>query len=106
MLFAKKTFSVKQRKSLLKTLQNKGQIDCTRGVSREQRAIDRRNKLESFLSSRGDGLKRSSGRKTRLSHFEEKIRKCESFNIEVSRSSFCGIYCSNKALTLVVYHVR
>uniref|UniRef100_A0A0D3HEN7 Uncharacterized protein n=1 Tax=Oryza barthii TaxID=65489 RepID=A0A0D3HEN7_9ORYZ len=30
-----------------KTLRNRGQIDCTRGVSREQRAINRRKKLES-----------------------------------------------------------
>uniref|UniRef100_A0A0E0BBM7 Uncharacterized protein n=1 Tax=Oryza glumipatula TaxID=40148 RepID=A0A0E0BBM7_9ORYZ len=30
-----------------KTLRNRGQIDCTKGVSREQRAINRRKKLES-----------------------------------------------------------
>ncbi|KAG0531228.1 hypothetical protein BDA96_04G005900 [Sorghum bicolor] len=37
-----------------KTTRNKGMIDCTRGLSREQRAINRRNKLDSSLvSSRG-----------------------------------------------------
>ncbi|RLM85174.1 hypothetical protein C2845_PM04G22430 [Panicum miliaceum] len=60
-----------------KTLQNKGRIDCTRGVSREQRAIDRRNKLESLLSRGGDGPKRLSDRKTRFRHLAEKIRKYE-----------------------------
>ncbi|RLN36424.1 uncharacterized protein C2845_PM03G02830 [Panicum miliaceum] len=77
-----------------KTLQNKGWIDYTRGVSREQRAINRRNKLESLLSRGGDGSKRLGGRKTRLSRFEEIVRKCDSFNFdEVSGSSFCGEEC-------------
>ena len=87
-------------------MQNKGQIDCTRGVSREKRAINRRNKLESLLSRGGDGPKRLSDRKTRIGRLAEKLLKCELFNFEVSGSSYCGIYCSNKALTVVVYHVR
>ncbi|EEC67158.1 hypothetical protein OsI_34011 [Oryza sativa Indica Group] len=43
-----------------KTLRNRGQIDCTRGVSREQRAINRRKKLESssgYVKSRKRLLK-------------------------------------------------
>ncbi|CAD6252220.1 unnamed protein product [Miscanthus lutarioriparius] len=40
-----------QRIRTAKTTRNKGGIDCTRGVSREQRAINRRNKLESSLVS-------------------------------------------------------
>ncbi|CAD6248496.1 unnamed protein product [Miscanthus lutarioriparius] len=47
-----------------KTLRNEGgTIDCTRGVSREQRAINRRNKLESSLvSSRSYVPERRSGK--------------------------------------------
>ena len=49
-------------------------------MSREQRAINRRNKLESLLSRGGDGPKRD--RKTRFRRLAEKLLKCELFNLK------------------------
>ncbi|TVU28380.1 hypothetical protein EJB05_19897, partial [Eragrostis curvula] len=49
------------RLTTAQSLRKKGVIDCTRGVSREQRAINRRKKLESLISSGNDGRNRSSG---------------------------------------------
>ncbi|XP_062193717.1 uncharacterized protein LOC133897142 isoform X2 [Phragmites australis] len=61
-----------------KTLGNKGGIDCTRGVSREQRAINRRNRLESSLVSSGsDGPKRSSFGPKGFSRAIKQMRKIQ-----------------------------
>nr|AAL31034.1 putative serine protease [Oryza sativa Japonica Group]AAP54251.1 hypothetical protein LOC_Os10g33490 [Oryza sativa Japonica Group] len=59
-----------------KTLRNEAQIDCTRGVSREQRAINRRNKLDSsLLSSRGDDKKDKPSRGLKNMRKYQEIRK-------------------------------
>ena len=61
-----------------KTTRNKGGIDCTRGVSREQRAINRRNKLESSLvSSRSYVPERRSGNKRTWNRIIKRMRERE-----------------------------
>ena len=62
-----------------KTLRDKGRkIDCTRGVSREQRAINRRNILESSLvSSRSYVPERRSGNKRTWNRIIKRMREPE-----------------------------
>uniref|UniRef100_A0A0E0M8N6 Uncharacterized protein n=1 Tax=Oryza punctata TaxID=4537 RepID=A0A0E0M8N6_ORYPU len=76
-----------------KTLRNKGQIDCTRGVSREQRAISRRNKLESSLLSNQEIRKAVANYYNNLCAIEEErfgkdLRDREVLSISFEEKSF------------------
>lgn len=61
-----------------KTLRNKGgTTDYTKGVSREQRAINRRNKLESSLVSSGINYPKSCSDKRAWKRMKKEMFECE-----------------------------